>query len=418
MMKNLSKKKLVSFLTIILILGFVSLASGVITVLAPSNGSNYSSTSSALLMVEFVNNTDILFFGTGQNQINASFYLVNGTQRTFIGNSSTCGLTSGQTYNCWTFVTPLTTQDGFYNVTATVFNSTANRNASTNTTSIYFDSIKPIIFGENFSTSISGGNYSQLVTINISAIDATTQISSVLFNISNSSGPQVTVVASREGSTNQFISIINASHFIEGDVNIRAIVNDTAGNINNSARIYNLTFDNTLPTVSFTCDDYTVDEDDVMDCNCVYSDALSGIASASFDSSPSTSNSGNNQQSSCTVTDRAGNVNVSTISYNVTGISGGSSSGSSGSSSSGTSSGSSSSGSSSSSNNTSGNTTTQNQSSGSANLLEGNQEDQTEKEFKLNYWIIGAVILVAGLGITVAVLIKKGILQRLLKFNK
>lgn len=407
MMKN--KPLILAALTIILLAYFVIAAAGDgVKILSPSSGNGYSSRVGILYNVSYTNVTDIL------SPQNATFFLnISGTW-TAVANAS-CNSNN----SCAATVLNTTIPDGVYSINATIRNSTAtiSVNSSSNlSTIVYFDGTPPQVFNENISNPRSWGNYSQSLTLSVSVIDATIGVNTVFFNITNSTGQQnATAVASNSGGV--YSATINASHFPEGFYNITVYANDSVNNLNNSARAYQVLFDNTVPVATFTCDDYTVDEDDVMDCNCVYSDALSGIASASFDSSPSTSNSGNNQQSSCTVTDRAGNVNVSTISYNVTGISGGSSSGSSGSSSSGSSSGSSSSGSSSSSNNTSENTT-QNQSSGSANLLEGNQEDQTEKEFKLNYWIIGAVILVAGLGIAITVLIKKGILQRLLKFNK
>ncbi|MGV8131357.1 MAG: hypothetical protein ACP5N7_04645 [Candidatus Pacearchaeota archaeon] len=406
MMKN--KPLILAALTIILLAYFVIAAAEGVRIVSPLQGANYTNFTNVIFNVSYTNITDIT------NPLNATFFLNISGVWTTIGNTSSC--TSNA---CFATLSNSTISDGVYSLNATIRNGSTSISVSylTNLSNIiYVDRTPPAIFSENYSSVISFGNYSQNKAITILAIDATTGVQSVVFNITNSAGVQnASLTTTKDGST--YSVTTNTSHYPDGAYNITAYVNDSLGNLNSSARIQ-VTFDNTVPVATFTCDDYTVDEDDVMDCNCVYSDALSGIASASFDSSPSTSNSGNNQQSSCTVTDRAGNVNVSTISYNVTGISGGSSSGSSGSSSSGTSSGSSSSGSSSSSNNTSGNTTTQNQSSGSANLLEGNQEDQTEKEFKLNYWIIGAVILVAGLGITVAVLIKKGILQRLLKFNK
>ncbi len=417
MVKN---KVLLLSISIIASLLLLLLVSAAISTTSPLNGTNHTHAALILLNTTFLNNTDILTFGTSQTQINASFYRVNGTQITFLANSSTCSIASGANGEgaCWTRFN-VSGLDGFYNLTSTIFNATTSRNSSTNITSVYFDSTPPVAFAENFSGLVSRGNYSQNIVLNISIFDVTIGIQSVIFNITNSSGGQnASVTATREGSTSSYSVTINTTNYPDSYYyNITVYVNDSLGNLNNSARIFNLTFDNTKPAASFTCTDYTVEEDDIMNCDCVSSDALSGVASENFDPTPPTSNTGNNQQSTCTVTDYAGNVNTSTISYNVTGSSGTSSGGgSSGSSSSGSTGGTT--GSSSSGNSSTTNNTTQNSSSGEANQLQANQQNQNESDFKINYWILSLIVVGAAIAVTVFILIKKGILQRLLKFNK
>lgn len=408
MVKN---KKIIFVISIIALVAIAFLVSATISTISPLSGTNHSSAAMVLFNMSFVNNTDILIPGTPQTTINASFFRVNGATRTFLTNSSTC--TSNA---CWTTFN-VSGVDGFFNITSTVYNSTAQFNSSVNISSVYFDSTRPAIFASNISNPSSGNSYSQNLVINVSAADATIGIQSVFFNITNrSTGLQnSTNIATREGSTSSYSVTINTTGYPNGLYNITVYANDSLGNLNNSAFVGILAFDNILPLVDFTCEDYTVDEDEDMDCNCSSSDDFTGVASEVFDSSPSTSTVGNNFQSNCTVTDVAGNRVIDSIMYNVSEVTGTTSGGSSsGSSSSGTTTG----GTTSSSSNSSTNGTTQNSSSGSANQLQGNQENQNEGSFKINYWILGAIILGAGLAITIIVLIKKGILQRLLKFNK
>lgn len=409
MMKNKKLILVISFLTLVVLAFLVSAA---ITTISPLSGTNHSSASLVLFNMSFINNTDILIFGTSQTNVNASFFRISGSTMTLITNSSQCS-----TNACWTTFN-VSAIDGFYNITATIYNATASRNASVNTTSVYFDSTRPAVSPSDISIPISGGNYSQNLVINVSVSDSTIGIQAVFFNITNrSTGLQnSTNLASREGSTSSYSVTINTTDYPNGYYNITVYANDSLGNLNNSAFSGTIAFDNILPSVEFTCDDYTVDEDEDMDCDCASSDVFTGVTSEDFDSSPSTSTVGDNFQLNCTVTDKAGNIARDTIYYNVSEVTGTTSGGSSGGSSSGTTTGgntTSSSGTNSSTNNTS-----QNTSSGGTNQLQGNQQNENENSFKINYWILGAIIIVAGLVVSIIILIKKGILQRLLKFNK
>jgi len=411
-----TNKKLVLSLVILSIIFLGFLVSAVITTNHPLDGTNHSSAALVLLNVTFLNSTDLLIFNISQTNVNASFYRVNGTQRTLITNSSACNTNAtGTGVTCWTRFN-VSGIDGFYNITSTIFNLTANRNSSINISSVYFDSTKPAIFPQNFTAIATGANYSQLLTINISAIDSTIGVQSVVFNITNSTGQNATAIATREGSTNYYSASINTSHYPDGVYyNITAYVNDSLGNLNNSAFIYQLTFDNTKPGASYTCDEYIIEEDDVMDCDCTGSDATSGINTSygtngfSFDPTPSTSNTGNNQQSTCTSLDLAGNTNTSTVYYNVTSGSSTTGGSSSGGSSSGGSTGGNTNNTSNNTNNTSGNSTSNN-TSGNANQLSGNQESGL-KNLKINYWILSSIVVGVGLVVGAVIAVKKGLVR-------
>ncbi|MEK6909058.1 MAG: hypothetical protein AABX23_03340 [Nanoarchaeota archaeon] len=412
-MKN--KILLLTIVAIILLAYIVlAVAGDGLKIVSPVSGTNYTNFTNVLFNITFVNGSDIT------QPANATFFLNISGVWTIMGNTSATGgcQVGATTSSCAVLVTNNSIPDGVYSINATIYNATSSARISVShignlSNSIYLDSTRPIIFAQNFSSVATGRNYSQLLVINISAIDETLGVQTVMFNITNSSGGQnATVTATREGSTSNYVTTINTSHYVEGSINITAYINDSLGNLNNSARVYQLLFDNTLPSITHSCDDYIVEEDDEMDCTCSATDSLSGLntsygtSGVSYTSSPSTSNTGNNRQTTCTALDKAGNLNTSIRYYNVTGISGSSSSG-------GSSGGSSSGGSSSSSTNSTSNNNSQNSSTGNANSLQGNQENQDEKnKIKINYWKISLVILGIGLVIVLFILIRKKITKR------
>lgn len=409
------KSKVVAFLIIIISLMAIVLALGEsVKITSPTSGSNYTSISSILFNVLFINGTDIT------QPSNASFFLnISGTW-TKIGNTSTSnGCQIGQTNSsCAATITNTSIPDGVYSINATIFNSSTSISVTSRenlSNLIYVDSTPPITYDSNFSNPLVGRNYSQNLIINISSIDATIGIQAVIFNITNSTGQQnSTIVAIREGSTSSYSVTINTSNYPDGVYNITAYINDSLGNLNNSAKTYQLTFDNTLPSLSHSCDAYSAEENDVITCSCSSSDSLSGINSSygssgvSFTANPSTSSTGSNFQTTCTTQDRAGNLNTSTLYYNVTSIRQSSSSGSGGSGSSG---------SSSTSGNSSNNSTDQDKNK-NVNLIEGNQQGLQSESGKTTIsknliWIILGVVAIAGISIIGIRFIKrKGFMKR------
>lgn len=410
---------IISLVIISILAYFVMAAAGdSVKIVSPASGTNYTSITSIQFNVSFVNGTDII------QPSNATFFLnISGVWSAIGSTSATNGCQVGATTSsCSTTLTNTTISDGIYAVNATIYNGTGVSRTSvtqiSNLSTIIIDSTRPVVFPQNFTTVSSWANYSGFLTINLSAFDLLVGIQNVVFNFTNSSGQQnATIAATREGTANSYVLTINTSHYVQGMINITAFVNDSLNNLNNSAKVFQLLFDNIAPYGSYTCSDYTVEEDDVMSCTCSSSDSGgAGVNSTSYTSSPSTANTGNNKQDTCTVVDTAGNTNTTTIYYNVTsGSSGGSSSSSSSGSSSTRSSSNNSSSSSSSTNST--NSTVQNSSS-EVNQLEGNQEDQNGQNLKINYWVLGIIALVCALIVATVILVKKGIIQKILKFNK
>ena len=143
--------------------------------------------------------------------------------------------------------------DGTYNFTAVARNSSTSE-SSTGVSLIKIDNTFPVANSDSFVYPLSYGNYSDalsgLVIFNVTLSDATSGINAVLFNLTNSSGSQAAIY-----NTTMFGSYWNASANVSAltdDVyTLTIFVNDSAGNLNNSAtRIIRV--DNDAPTVAFT----------------------------------------------------------------------------------------------------------------------------------------------------------------------
>ncbi len=217
--------------------------------------------------------------------------------------------------------------EGMYNITIWANDTINNNNYTLTSGHIWFDSKKPEVYTANFSsTTAAMNNYSQNVTINISAIDfgnAGSNVSSVLFAVVNASGGiNATYTASREALTTQYSFKVNTTAFPDGNYTITAYVNDSAKNANNSANTSIFTIDNTKPSVAYSCSPTSVDQSDTTTCTCTVSDTMSGLnGTASFTASPSTSSSGTFEVT-CSIADLAGNSKSTTATYTVVGGSG------------------------------------------------------------------------------------------------
>lgn len=328
------------------------------------SGTNYSNSSSLVSQIPMVtfnvtliNNTDILYnvtaggFLTPQG-LNASFYLVTEGVKTWtlIGRSLNCtpyGTAPQTRASCWMNISTglgnFNISTGRYNITAVVSTAEniAGKNSTFNVTMVVFDHDAPfnvnitgVSNGQNHSTRSNSGN----LTLNVSIADlfqglnASSGIQSVIFNIINSSShTNRTLTALREGTTQYWSTSINTSEFINGKYNITVAVNDTAGNFNSTANssttppIFSLIFDNSLPSVSFSCTPTQVNTGDTVTCSCSGS-ATSGINSTSYTEKPSTSNTGTFTET-CSATSKSGISNSATAQYTVEQSGGGSSGG-------------------------------------------------------------------------------------------
>ena len=243
------------FFIVGIFLFFISFSSAALEMVSPSNGTNFTTT--LFFNATFVNGSDINVTTQtpGMTDINVSFYRVDGTTVTLIGNSSICTISAvasvERNVTCSGNITITSSIDGLYNISARLFNNTNGNvlNSSlVNTTRIRFDSTSPAVNATNFTALVNGQNKSSTLSLNVSISDQGIGIQTVYFNITNSSGGQnLSITANNFGV--YWNATITTSQFPDGVYNVTVYVNDTLNNLNNSARVFSLRFDNTVPNV-------------------------------------------------------------------------------------------------------------------------------------------------------------------------
>jgi len=142
--------------------------------------------------------------------------------------------------------------DGTYTITVWA-NDTAGNLNNTASVTIVFDNTKPSVYAANISSPINVSNYTGIIPLNVSVIDATAGIGTVIFEIRNKTGATngTNFTGVRESSTRYGYSL-NTADFLNGLYNVTVWVNDSAGNSNNSVYIKGVSgfgFDNTPPIV-------------------------------------------------------------------------------------------------------------------------------------------------------------------------
>lgn len=266
--------------------------------------------------------TNLFLNGTSASGLVMQWRNNTGTDvsRGLINGSALGTLAGGGIKNFWFNASAAT--PGIYNVTVEVKNATGLYN--TNLTVRINDTTRPVVFVGNI-TVVDRVNVSGILVLNVSVFDNSI-INAVLFNISNSSGEIILVNSTNSsaitgGSSVYWNSTIDTRNYADGVYNLTILANDTYGSgvLNNSA-VIQLTFDNTDPTGSITCDPNPVDRGDVTTCTCSAQDALSGVNSTSTTASPSTTQTGT-FDIECVATDIAGNVAIIEGEYSVEGSS-------------------------------------------------------------------------------------------------
>ena len=292
----------------------LSFASAGITIVAPANFSNH--TTSVMFNVSYVNVTDGV-----TTPLNATFYYNLSGTWTKIGSTGAAACFQYRT-SCNVTLSIAGLTDGFYSINATIDNGSDQGSVgaalSLITSMVRFDSSKPIVYTSNVSTVVAAGNYSSTLVLNVSVVDAGMGVASVFFNITNSTGDQnKTYAATNEAGTNRYSVSINTAHFPDGNYNITVFANDTQlGNLNNSATVGNVRFDNSGPVLSFSCSPTSVDRDVSITCSCTATDSVSGANTPSYTAHPSTSNTGS-FSTTCTSSNYARISTSSSIAYTV-----------------------------------------------------------------------------------------------------
>src|SRR3989344_6118925 len=284
MLINIIKKKslvIFSCLLIAILLGFFVIAelgtNDAIKIVSPSSGSNFTNLSlgQTFLNVTFLNGTGITGWDTPAESFNVTFlvnntFLANGTVNltgkwmqiangtgicalTGVDNQISCAVNSSNIN--------FTLLEGTYSLTANITNATTNigliANLTNSSQTIKIDRSAPRVGTSNFTGTFAQGvnlssiNTAGLFTMNISIDDVVLGVQTVRVNITNrSSGvSNRTLTLTREGTTNQFITTINTSHYMDGVYNLTVMANDSLNNLNNSAVLENIIFDSNAPTI-------------------------------------------------------------------------------------------------------------------------------------------------------------------------
>ncbi len=343
---TLKDKKIIFLISTIIVLTLSWIVAAEISantqvkIVSPSSGSNFTNLSlgQTFLNVTFVNASGVT--GISAADFNVTFLMNNtgnGTSLWFPIATLTrgCVRISGNNLACAANSTnvSIVIPDGTYTLNANITNATQSSiiaNLTNSSRSLIIDRTSPISTTSNFSAPFSAGaNLSSanggLFIINLSIADATIGVQTVLVNITNrSSGvSNATLTLTREGSTNNFVTTINTTHYLDGSYNITIIANDSLNNVNNSAVLQNIIFDSTAPEVSLSCSPNPVTRGETITCSCSVSDVTAGINSSygtngiSTTVHPSTSQTGPSFSVGCTSQDLAGNSRSVTTTYSV-----------------------------------------------------------------------------------------------------
>ncbi len=132
-----------------------------------------------------------------------------------------------------------------YNISCNVYNlTTLNQTISR---SITIDNTAPNVTFSGITNAVNNGNYSGTIVINVSVNDSTIGISSVYFNITNSTSNQHNFTLASTSGGGYYNLTLNTAVFTDGIYNITVYANDTLNNLNKSEKI-KIRIDNSVPS--------------------------------------------------------------------------------------------------------------------------------------------------------------------------
>ncbi len=239
------------FLALAVVVFSTLFVSATTTIVRPVASGNYSATMIVNVTTDLANAMNVtIYYNASGGAVGTSNVLV------VILNDSA---SDTQFYNASVSIAGLT--DGTYNFTAMTTNLTGSTQTSTGVASVKVDNTAPVAMLSSFVSLVNYGNYSDastgLILINVTVSDAISNISSVYFNLTDSSGIEQAKYNSTLitiGYTDYWNASVNVSSLTDGTYNMTLWVTDYAGNINNSAS-FTLRVDNDAPTVSLALDD-------------------------------------------------------------------------------------------------------------------------------------------------------------------
>ena len=163
-------------------------------------------------------------------------------------NSTKVRINSSSTATSPNFINFTGLSDGVYYYNATI-NDTYNNRNSTTTRIITVDTTPPNVSAPV--NPVAYGNYSGTFVLNVSINDVTSNVSTVFFNVTNSTGTQNATFTASNHAGNFWNVSMNTAGFADGVYNVTVFANDSANNLNNSIKISRVTFDNTISTISY-----------------------------------------------------------------------------------------------------------------------------------------------------------------------
>ncbi len=307
---------------ILSVVAIVQFALAIHTVRTAAGGTSYFIAEDVYYVFNFsVNNTDALpsgnisrvnvtlpsgfTFVSGSNLTSAGPHVFSNTTTVLSWANTTSRLITNLTYYYFSFNASVATP-GNYNITITTLNGTGS--FMSNLSFVVNDTTVPSSVDLVDPTNASGTNLSSSsLPVNMTFIDNGVTGSAVI-RVFNSTG----LVNASTSSSSSFSIIFNLS---DGIYFVNATMNDSFGNSNMSIT-RTITVDTTAPSVSFSCDEESVDRDDELTCTCSGTDATTGVRTTSYTENPDTDETGT-FTTTCTVTDYSGNSASSNFEYTV-----------------------------------------------------------------------------------------------------
>ena len=228
----------------------------------------------------------------------------------------------------WSMSVNVSTLHAGTNTVTVHANDTAGNSNRTQTWTFEVNTPHNVTWFKDATTLISGQNFSAkntTVYFNVSVKNASPlfHVTDVVFMFDNASGKDFNLTNATPAFAGQYYNVsYNVSALAEGTHTITIYANDTLGNVNKTESI-SFVVDKTGPSVSVSCTDSPTVGSTVT-CTCTASDGR-GVASQSFTSQSTTALIGTHSSSTCSATDKLGNVATAIGSYTGVAASSGSS---------------------------------------------------------------------------------------------
>ena len=210
--------------------------------------------------------------------MNNTFTYVPGILTILTWTNSTLPIINGTQNNTNFWFNASVISPGTFNITVASVNGTATD--ITNYTIVVNDTTVPEITEDNFTSPVSSSYHDDTLLLNVSVWDNGV-MGTVYFNITNSTGEwNGTFTASVNGAY-YWNDSIDTTIYPDGVYNITIWSNDSAGNRNDSAKVYSVTFDNTVPSAVALASSAAATNS--LTLTITFTDALSGLSSCIVD---------------------------------------------------------------------------------------------------------------------------------------